>query len=97
MRVQDSNLNSVSITTGGSARADGVQPGRSGSSSAKAKDGQDELSLSDFGSRVHGISGNTAERTARVSQLAAAYKSGNYHPDAQAVAKGVVNDALQAR
>jgi anti-sigma28 factor (negative regulator of flagellin synthesis) len=93
MRIQDSNLNSVTIGTSKSGKADGVQSGRSGSAGASGSSGTDRISLSDLGSLVRSVSGDTPERTAKVSHLAAAYKSGNYHAPSTAVAKGIVNDA----
>ncbi len=96
MRVHDSNLNSVSIATHGSGRTEAGQGGRAGSTGAHGTAGQDQLSLSDLGNLVRTVSGDTPERASRVSQLSAAYKSGNYKVDAAAVAGSVVNDALGA-
>lgn len=96
MRVQDSNLNSVSISTRGTARTDAAQSGRTSNSSSHSSYGQDHLSLSDLGSLVRTVSGDTPERTARVGQLSAAYKSGGYKVNSAAVAGSMVNDALRA-
>jgi hypothetical protein len=93
MRIQDSNLNSVTIGTSKSGRPDGVQSGRSGSAASSTSSGTDRISLSDLGSLVRSVSGDTPDRTAKVSQLSAAYKSGNYHAPSSGVAKGIVNDA----
>lgn len=96
MRVQDSNLNSVSISTRGTGRTDAAHGGRAGSSSPHGGYGQDQLSLSDLSSLVRTVSGDTPERASRVNALAASYKSGNYKVNSAAVAGSVVNDALRA-
>lgn len=93
MRVQDSNLNSVTIGSRPAGRTDSVSVGQSGNSSVHDNFGGDRLSLSDLGSMVRSVSGDTPERMSRVSQVAAAYKSGNYRPDATAVAKSLINDS----
>ena len=97
MRVHDSNLNSVSIGTHQSGRTDAVQNGRPGSSGARGSSAQDHISLSDLGSLVRSVSGETAGPSEKVNRLAAAYQSGALQTDSQATAKGIVNDALRAK
>jgi hypothetical protein len=94
MRVHDSSLNSVSIGTHQSGRADGIQSGR-GTAGAHGGSAADRISLSDLGSLVRSVSGDTPDRAAKVSQLAAVYKAGNYHVQASEVSKGIVNDSLR--
>jgi anti-sigma28 factor (negative regulator of flagellin synthesis) len=36
------------------------------------------------------------DRSERINQLAAAYRSGNYRADAAAVSSSIVNDAMKA-
>ncbi len=96
MRVHDSNLNSVSIGTHQTGRTDGVQNGRTGSSSHGNSAG-DHISLSDLGSLVRSVSGESAGQSEKVSRLTAAYKSGALQSNSQATAKGIVNDALRAK
>lgn len=93
MRVQDSNLNSVSI---GTTRTDTVQSGRAGSSGVRGSYGQDQISLSDLGSLVRSVSGETTDRTQMIDSLAAAYKSGSYQANALGAAQGIIDDAIRA-
>jgi anti-sigma28 factor (negative regulator of flagellin synthesis) len=93
MRVHDSSLNSVTIASANTGRAEAASSERS-ATQARSVSGEDQLSLSDLGSLVRALSADTPEHTARVSQLAAAYRSGNYRPDAKATAKALVNDAF---
>ncbi len=96
MKVHDSSSNSVTIGTQSSGRTEAAKGGRSGASRAPDASGQDRISLSDLGSVVRAVSGDTPERTQRISQLTALYKSGNYHPDAAAVSRSMVNDATRS-
>ncbi|MBS1872090.1 MAG: flagellar biosynthesis anti-sigma factor FlgM [Acidobacteria bacterium] len=96
MRVQDSNLNSVSISTRGTGRTDATQTSRSGSSAAHSSQSQDQLSLSDLGNLVRTVSGDSPERASHVNKLAAEFKSGGYKVNSSAVAGSIVNDALRA-
>jgi anti-sigma28 factor (negative regulator of flagellin synthesis) len=94
MRVHDSNLNAVTIGTRQTTRADTVQTGRTGAYGTNSG-GQDRVSLSDLSSALARISDESPEQTQRISQLAAAYRSGAYRTDPAAVARGVVNDSIQ--
>ena len=95
MRVHDSNLSSVSIGTQQTSRTD-AQNGRTGAPGARGGSAQDQISLSDLGSLVRSVSGETASQSEKVSRLAAAYMSGALQTDSHATAKGIVNDALRA-
>ena len=94
MRVHDSSLNSVTIASAKTARAEAAGSDRA-ATEARAASGEDQLSLSDLGSLVRTLSADTPEHTARVSRLAAAYRSGTYRPDASATAKSMIDDALR--
>lgn len=95
MRVNDSNLNAVTIGTRQAGRTDDVQTGRSGASSARGYANQDRVSLSDLSSMV-AKAAESPDRSERINQLAAAYRSGNYRADAAAVSSSIVNDAMKA-
>jgi anti-sigma28 factor (negative regulator of flagellin synthesis) len=95
MKVHDSSLNSVTIGSHQTGRTESTHGGRAGKSSAPGGSGPDRISLSDLGSVVRSASGDNPGRTEKVSQLAAAYKSGSYHVNSHAVSKGIVDDALQ--
>ncbi len=94
MKVHDSQANSVTIGTHSAGRADAVKGGASGGSGAQDSVG-DRISLSDLGSLVRSVSGDTPERTQRISQLAALFQSGSYHPALSAVSRSIVHDASQ--
>jgi flagellar biosynthesis anti-sigma factor FlgM len=94
MRVHDSNLNAVTIGTRQTGRTDTVQTGRAGGhDGVDAK--SDRVSLSNLSSALARVSDDTPEQIQKVAQLAAAYRSGSYKPDAGEVARGMVNDSIR--
>ncbi|MBK9166924.1 MAG: flagellar biosynthesis anti-sigma factor FlgM [Bryobacterales bacterium] len=59
--------------------------------------GEDQADVSRLaGALTDAITGAAPERAARVEQLRLDVQSGRYEPDAQAIARGVVTDALSA-
>ncbi len=94
MRVHDSNLNSVTIGTHSSGRAEAG--GRAGSSGVSGAGDQDQFSISGLASLLRAASGDSPERAQRVSKLAALFRSGSYSANAAAVSSNIVNDALHA-
>jgi len=55
----------------------------------------DSVEISDFASRISNLSAvHETRRSERVSQLAAQYARGEYHPDAAALSCALVSDAL---
>lgn len=96
MRVHDSNQNAVTIGTRQTGSTQAANSERRDSAAVNGAGDHDRLSLSDLGSLVRSVSGDTPARTARVDQLAATYRSGNYRPDASAVSRSIVADGLQA-
>jgi flagellar biosynthesis anti-sigma factor FlgM len=56
--------------------------------------GSDEVSLSSLASAVQSALSDSPDRLARVEQLAADFAAGNYQPDAEATARGLISDAL---
>lgn len=93
MRVNDSNLNAVT-TTAHTQRTDATSSNRS--HGAKSGDGaSDQVHLSSLSNLAASVS-TSPDRASHVSRLAAAYQSGHYNVDAQAVSKSVVNDSVRA-
>lgn len=93
MKVNDSNLNAVT-TTAHTQRADAKQSSR-GNSGKNTSGSGDQVQLSSLSSLAAAAS-SSPDHAARVSRLAAAYQSGNYHADAHTVSKSVVSDAIRA-
>ncbi len=94
MRVQDSNLNAVTIGSRQAGRAESTQSGRTGNSGAHGAGSQDRVSLSDLSSMVASASAESPGRADHVNRLAAQYKSGGYSVNASAVSQSIVNDAM---
>lgn len=93
MKINDSNLNSVTSAshqagqtqgTGGNAKAGGV---------AHPDSRTDRVQLSDLSGAIHALSSGSPAREARISHLAGVYQSGKYHADANAVSKQLIQDA----
>jgi len=96
MRVNDGSL---AGTTGESGRAEETQRtdraagARTGGSGAAGT--TDRVELSDaLGSLSRALSSYGSGRAARVEQLAAQYRSGQYQADALATSRGLVAEAL---
>ncbi|MBM3783198.1 MAG: flagellar biosynthesis anti-sigma factor FlgM [Acidobacteria bacterium] len=68
---------------------------KSGKVGAKQQ-GSDEVSLSSLASAVQSALSDSPDRLARVERLAAEFAAGNYQPDAQATANGLISDALSS-
>jgi anti-sigma28 factor (negative regulator of flagellin synthesis) len=73
-----------------------VSPGKNGSA-GKTGASADRVELSGFTGRVsESLQADAASRGQRVSQLAAAVRSGTYKLDSRAVSGAVVDDAISA-
>lgn len=96
MRVHDSNLNAVTIGARQTGRTDTAPAGRTHAYGGRDLGGPDRVSLSDLSSAVARAAEEGPGRAERVSQLAAAYRSGAYHANPAAVAHGLVNDSIRA-
>ena len=57
----------------------------------------DEMHLSELVRTLRSLAGDSPERQARIEQIARAYASGAYQPDAGATASRIVDDGLKYR
>jgi anti-sigma28 factor (negative regulator of flagellin synthesis) len=97
MKVNDSVLSQAAASQPGKTReseAVAAGAGRKGSA-AQPQDG-DRVQLSNLSGRLLEISAvQSAERDARIERLAADYRAGRYQPDALAVSRGIVDEAMR--
>jgi len=93
MKVNDTPLsNTAASRLGAAAHAEGQRTPRRGEVEVP---GQDSVQLSALASRLAAlVESESPARTERLGRLAALVSSGNYRPDAAAVAKSIVNEAL---
>lgn len=96
MRVNDSNLNAVTIGTRQPGRADAVQADRSNGYAHGWQGGQDRVSLSDLTNAVSQAADDDPGRSERVERLAATYESGSYRVEARALSASIVDDSVTA-
>jgi flagellar biosynthesis anti-sigma factor FlgM len=101
MRIDDNNLSGLSPSTVGGSQnvraandesSTAAKPGKLGTS-------QDQVQLSSVADRVSASNLSTdqsvsAERSARIEQLAKLVQSGQYHPDPEKVADSMIRDML---
>ncbi len=96
MKVNDPNLQGPSgLASTGVSKP--TQTGRGGASQgpAPAGDGSDGVALSGLAQTLRSLETDSPERQAQVDALAQAYEQGRYKVSAEAVAGGIVNDALK--
>jgi anti-sigma28 factor (negative regulator of flagellin synthesis) len=98
MKVYDRNLTGAAAA--GSSRTEDTRKA-GGDSSSAASSGRgtsgDQVQLSGtFGRLSQALSVQGSQRAAKVAALTAAYRSGNYQPNAVGTAKGLVSEALSA-
>ncbi|WP_321474275.1 flagellar biosynthesis anti-sigma factor FlgM [uncultured Paludibaculum sp.] len=58
--------------------------------------GADQVSLSTLAERLQSLESQSPERQARLEHLTAAYQSGNYDPDPDAISEAIIEDATSA-
>lgn len=98
MKVNESNLQGPSgLASTGVSKP--TQAGRqtAGGGAAAVGDGSDGVALSGLAQTLRSLDVESPERQAQVEQLAKAYAQGNYRVDAEAVAGGIIDDALKNR
>ncbi len=93
MKVNDTSLaNTAASRLGAAGNTEGQRPPRRGEVDAS---GQDSVQLSALASRLAAmVESESPARMERLERLAALVNSGNYRPDAAAVAVSIVNEAL---
>jgi anti-sigma28 factor (negative regulator of flagellin synthesis) len=99
MKVYDRNLTGAAAA--GSTRTQDTQKVESspsgGAQSSSRSSAGDQVELSGtLGRLSEALSTQGTQRTAKVAALAAAYRSGNYQPNAAGASKGLVSEALSA-
>jgi flagellar biosynthesis anti-sigma factor FlgM len=101
MRINDTNglgngVGNLGATqTGRSESPSVVSPGKSGSGSGKTGSSSDRVELSSFTGRMsQTMQADAASRAQRVSQIAAAVRSGTYKVDSMAVSKAIIDQAV---
>src|SRR6266540_1096129 len=84
------------VSTPGAKGAAGVESGgRKGVDNQADGSGADRAELSGLAGKIAGaLSKDSADRAAKVEQLRAQVAQGSYRPDAEAISKGIVTDAL---
>ncbi len=93
MKINDNHLHG----TAASAQTGGIQPGQSGRSDAKSRNGGqgDRVDISSFAGQIsQSLSAADSSRTAHVEAVAAAVRSGTYRVDSQALSRSIVDEAL---
>jgi anti-sigma28 factor (negative regulator of flagellin synthesis) len=99
MKVYDRNLTGAAAA--GSTRTQDRQNAESSSSggaqSSGLSGGGDQVELSGtLGRLSQALSAQGTQSASAVAELAAAYRSGNYQPNATGVSRGLVSEALSA-
>ena len=96
MRIYDTNLTGTSAAeTGRSQETQKTERGGQGQSSRIGGLGSDHVELSGaLGRLSHALVSFQQDRASRVQALAAQYQSGNYRPDAAAISRGMISEAL---
>lgn len=97
MKVHDQNLNGAAAAqTGGAHEVHGT--GRSGNTRAHGTNGEgDRVELSNnLGALSRALAAHDAGRAARVQELAAQYRRGEYRADSAATSRAMVSDAIAA-
>jgi flagellar biosynthesis anti-sigma factor FlgM len=80
---------------GAAARtAPAAAPGKE-TAPAAAGDGSDGVQISDLVRNLRTLAAETPEREAHIDNIARAYARGAYQVDAEATARGIVDDALK--
>jgi hypothetical protein len=95
MKINDSNMAGIGATD--LSRAQGAEPagagGRGGAVQRGGGAGQDRVELSPLAAALTTLAADSAERSARVDELAAEYAAGRYEPDADETSRALVADA----
>ena len=98
MKVNDPNLQGPSgLTSTGVTKPTQTGRSTSASTSTQGGDAADGVALSGLAQTLRSLDVESPERQAQVESLAQAYAQGNYKVDAEAVAGGIIDDALKGR
>lgn len=96
MKVHDLNLTGTSGAGVGRTAGAGEAPPARGTGRTQGQAGDtDRVEFSGaLGSIARAVAADSQGRTARVAELAAQYRAGNYHPDAAATSRSMVSETL---
>jgi flagellar biosynthesis anti-sigma factor FlgM len=97
MNVNDPNLTSANLGAGPVQSAKTEPLGRAGGRGAGVQNvgaaPADDVHLSELVRSLRSLAADSPERQAKIEQLARAYASGSYKPDAEATASAMIDDA----
>jgi|SRR5581483_10278114 len=95
MRIHDQNLTGAAAAGSGRAQeSQRVERGREARGAGHGSGGDRVELSSTLATLARALDANGADRTARVQELAAQYRSGRYRPDAAAMSRAMVGEAL---
>ncbi len=98
MRIDTNNM--AGIGASGLDRTQSTDAVEQQAGQAVAKRGAggatDQVNLSVLAERLQSMEPQSAERQARLEQLAAAYQAGTYNPDPMAVSEAMIDDATMS-
>jgi flagellar biosynthesis anti-sigma factor FlgM len=99
MKVNDTNLNSITSTgTSGTQETGRTSQGsRTGSAHTASSNaiGSDDVHLSELVKSLRSLAADSPERQAKLESLARSYASGSYGVDAGATASKIIDDAFE--
>jgi flagellar biosynthesis anti-sigma factor FlgM len=102
MKVNDPNALGPGAGLGGTSSAGLSKAGTAGRTAPgkgaalpEGGDASDGVQLSDLAQTVRTLAAESPEREAHIESIARAYARGGYEVDAEAVARGIIDDALQ--
>ena len=91
MRVDQRNLTGTAAETGRAAESQPSGRGGRAGTAASGGSGADQVELSGLSRALHA---SASSLNSRVEQLAAQYQAGQYQPDAAAISRSMVGEAL---
>jgi flagellar biosynthesis anti-sigma factor FlgM len=97
MKINDLNSNLTSLTTPTQIETSKASEASTRHTAGRTSSGpaQDHVDISNMASGIsQALSTNAVQRTAKVTALAAAYQSGKYNVDAEAVSRKIVDAHL---
>lgn len=88
MKVHDANLSPLNPDH---------EPGHRLTARVNSSGAVDEMHLSELVRTLRSLVADSPERQERIEQIARAYASGSYHPDASATASKMIDDGFEYR
>ncbi len=96
MRIdENNNMNGIGASGVGKAQAaDNAQAHKARAGRGSAAKGPDEVALSVLAERLQALEPGSADQDQKLKVLQAAYESGRYQPDSEAVADALLDESL---